>query len=445
MSDKDSKDLDTLFQMGSEQYDFEYNPDAWGQMETLLEKDKRKRGLIWWWLIGFGILLLLGGIWYYNVRPIVTEIPLLKQAVEKQKIQDKTNNVGQDNQTDLLGSQKPANVDEKMIKKTIFPSSKVETKNDKKGKIPIKKPINQPIVNTIVQTQETIPKITVNTLNVDNEDIKKATENTSQLDVPHLTSVEIETQENNPISSEAIATQTTYLISPISSLPYVYLDIGKKKPVFLEFDQVLSQADHSSFDPFLRIGIVLASEITAVGSDNISKPDFKVGIQIEYNYNRKYSTSIGANYIRKNYEAGKGEYIPPQGFWTRAIAPQSTQGVCNILELPVMIGYYPRGTAQTGFYAKVGLTSYLMLRERYDYSYDLPDSDLKRKWGTRDQTEHWFGIGKFSLGHQKVYKNGMSKQLAAYLQAPLTGIGHGNVKMWSIGMRLVVHLKTAKK
>ncbi|NJL74404.1 MAG: hypothetical protein HC892_04505 [Saprospiraceae bacterium] len=64
MPDWTPKDIDHLFKVGSEQYNFEYNPAAWAQMEALLDRDRRKK-LIWWWFWGIfisAIILSLGWV-----------------------------------------------------------------------------------------------------------------------------------------------------------------------------------------------------------------------------------------------------------------------------------------------------------------------------------------------------------------------------------------------
>ncbi|RMG82685.1 MAG: hypothetical protein D6714_10985, partial [Bacteroidetes bacterium] len=64
MSDYPSNELDKLFREGSEKYDFQYNPKAWEQMETLLDKADRRRRLLIWWLSGVGLFILIFSCWF---------------------------------------------------------------------------------------------------------------------------------------------------------------------------------------------------------------------------------------------------------------------------------------------------------------------------------------------------------------------------------------------
>ncbi|RMG77336.1 MAG: hypothetical protein D6714_19950, partial [Bacteroidetes bacterium] len=182
-------------------------------------------------------------------------------------------------------------------------------------------------------------------------------------------------------------------------------------------------------------GLVGNGERTSVGTDNFSKTSWGIGPKIEWFPSDRFSVGLSAIFSLKNYFAGTGEYIPPKGFWTRKIPPQSTDGHCLILELPVEGHYFPKGRTRTGFFAGAGVNSFILLRENYTYHYDLPDPDLIRNWHTANQNQHWFGIAQFSIGRQFVYPNQKSMRLSTFLQIPMTGIGHGQVKLWSAGLQ----------
>ena len=56
MHELNNDKLDALFQEGSERYDFTYREDAWDAMDGMLDeqdKNRKKRFLGWWLLVGF--------------------------------------------------------------------------------------------------------------------------------------------------------------------------------------------------------------------------------------------------------------------------------------------------------------------------------------------------------------------------------------------------------
>ena len=66
-SDKDMRDK-------LQAAEYPYDPQAWGQMEAILDNKEKRRGIIWWWPSGIAAALLLGGIATYM---------LVKQPEEK--------------------------------------------------------------------------------------------------------------------------------------------------------------------------------------------------------------------------------------------------------------------------------------------------------------------------------------------------------------------------
>ena len=74
MSEWSQKEIDNLFQEGSEQYPFEYNEEAWKDLERMLDKEERDRSLIWWFSGLLGILILLGLSYFFLSKEKHTEL-----------------------------------------------------------------------------------------------------------------------------------------------------------------------------------------------------------------------------------------------------------------------------------------------------------------------------------------------------------------------------------
>ncbi len=448
MSDKSPKKLDKLFRKGSEQYDFGYNAEAWQQMESLLDKDDRRR-FFWWWFGGAG-LLLVGAVWFFGGQssaPVAADPVLDKTEYPKNQTGTTGGNQEKQQGTNLSEIQKGGGSSQNTDGGNALPNH--STKTNENGEL----------------KNATTPQKRRNSNKKENNAAKKAKH-------PPIAAADIENKketggnltdemQNRTISQNYLALDTlTGLGDKISHekdwlpklpiLPLALLEyspkgitatvlpmVSEREEGFPDFEKEITPSQNNA----LFIGLVAASEMTSVGMGDFSKTSWKVGGQVEYRYRNKYSTSLGANFMRKKYTAGWGEYIPPKGFWTRTIAPQSTDGTCNILEVPFLIGYYPSGHSNSGFYANAGLTTYFILWEWYDYSYSQPDPDLIRTWQTSKVSQYWFGIGQFSVGYNMVVGRRTSLQFEPYLQIPLTGVGHGNVKLWSIGVSLKANFK----
>ncbi|MCB0636129.1 MAG: hypothetical protein KDC54_05905, partial [Lewinella sp.] len=174
----------------------------------------------------------------------------------------------------------------------------------------------------------------------------------------------------------------------------------------------------------------------SAGLDDFSKPSWRWGGQVSYRLGSVHALSLGAWYTKMYYEAGEGDYTPPKGFWTRRIAPTSTDATCKILEVPLIWQRAPRGYGRSGWQYEAGLVSYWLLAEYYHYDYDLTDDDLIRWWGAHGENHHLFAGGHLAIGHQWALGRHLGLGLQSFVQFPLGGIGHGKVHLYTAGIQL---------
>ncbi len=402
MADWSPKDLDKLFQDGSEQHDFPYNPDAWNQMEVLLEKDKKRR--FFWWILGAtGIFLLLFIGWgqFHNQASSISENSKTIIATKETKHDDK--NINKTIKTDSTWN----------ITKSTHSNTKNQWEHHGRGRI-------------TMPEQDVIYFPAITTTNSIKSSKKSAPINIIQKDIAQpisTQSIKTKSEMVNPIQKiDAI------VINTIAGLSIQKLDIATK-----EINPIIKALPKKKNNHF-HFGIVLGADGAAVHATDFSKINWKFGIQSEYRLGKKYSIGLGLTYTQKKYQANKGDYTPPLGFWTRKIAPEYTQAECNILEIPMTFHYFHSGYMNSGFYTNIGATSYFMMKERYNYFYDLPDADLRRQWGTENENFHLFSMAQIGFGYQLVNGHGHSLRLGSFGQIPLRGIGHGGVRVFSFGV-----------
>lgn len=435
MSELSPKELDKLLQDGSEQYNFDYNPEAWKQMENLLDKDRRRR-LIWWWFWGAGLVLLAGGIgfwWTWNPESTIrqTTVPALEQPVVQNHPIDSLTKTHPE-----TISPSPNSAEIKINKTEINKIQNPETKQTQPAatEIPVrkKKKKTNPITPVLKAQQQVM---------VQHEALEKHRPDTSahsEATPPALAQSPM-IQNNAPEKASEINTVLPLLpLLPFAALEMESNDLpALRLPGFGAAEDPRSRIQEVPKDKTFILGLTTNAETASAGFDRFSKPNnLGIGGYMEFRYAEKYSVSLGAQYIRIKYEAGAGKYLPGSDFWIRGIEPESTSATCKILEIPLLLGYYPKGYAKSGFYAKAGLSSYLMLKEYYHYHYAVYDTDLLTGWGEKNNYRHWFGIGLVSVGYNQVLGRKTSIQIAPYLQIPLARVGHGEIKLWSAGLSL---------
>lgn len=429
MSDQTPQELDDLFRQGAGEHHFTYNPEAWADMEVLLDRDKRRRRAFWWWLLGIGLGILIVIItltvnWSVNDPSLESQV---SEATQSHKVEDQSAVEGQRNTTftDINNTSKIVN-----------------TASEKKPHLKASKTADTDVFNKQYQEKQhesTKPKAPV-----------------PQAFIPKkpLETKQAISKTNTPLIAGINGTEPSDTLSEQS--PMAAIDFQKKSefssiatltllPAFESAPPSLSLPSDTSYyrskalpttKNHLVINAVYGYSSSFADTSLVNKLDWKAGMELEYRYAGKYSFGLGGFFTRKKYLGGAGAYAPPRGFWTNGIAPASTSAFCEMLEVPVWLGYYPKGYDRSGFYARAGLTSYFMLKEYYHYYYAEPDPDLIQWWGAKNESRHWFGIGELAVGYQQRIGKWGILQLSPYAHLPINGIGHGKIRLWTVGLNL---------
>lgn len=84
----------------------------------------------------------------------------------------------------------------------------------------------------------------------------------------------------------------------------------------------------------------------------------------------------------------------------------------------------------------VGLSSYLMLKEKYDLeykSYNYGGNAYGNSLEVQNKNKHYLNIVNLGIGYERVLTDRLSLQVEPYLKLPLSGIGEGNITLKSAG------------
>lgn len=414
MSKKSPEDLDKLFQQEPEQYPYAYNETSWDEMEKLLDVDDRRR-FLWWWFIGIGALILIGSILFFEKNE--------EEIGDANLDFDKKENIKESKKEKpitlpLIQLQKEEIGKEGVVKPKIISKDIDENNINNSGRPFLEKKIetNKPIAD--VSVFEKNKKVIIDSVLQNNLFVEQI--NNEDLEERYPVSVLLTIDEVMPIGS------LKYFLSTKND--FKILNINSR-------DTQLTSAPMEVVNrKTLMFGLAFGGESSKVKQSDFSKPNWKVGGLLEYRFRNHWSTSIGANFVKKKYKTFGSEYQPPTGFWVDAVAPQTIEADCNILEIPLKLGFSPNGYTRNGFYTNLGITSFFMLNERYDYIYEQEVPDQKLNWNGKNKNKHWFGIGEFSIGYQHFLNHKTILNIEPYMQIPLTGIGHGKVKLWTIGV-----------
>ncbi|MCO6477818.1 MAG: hypothetical protein J5I94_14405 [Phaeodactylibacter sp.] len=406
MPELSKHELDKLFRKGAERYDFEYNPGAWEQMSAMLERSRRRRALFWW-LAGLGMLLLLGGLAFYFFCE--EEGAVKKKEKQEQALTEPIEGEMKSHEKENSDVYSPKGSREEAPQAGPEPGTEYSESRPEKqfqAQRPVPGVVEIPGPSTEAQAAHTGPAVS--------------------------------RPEKEPETPKFTGTELAKTLPPLP-LPFtldpiqVYGPKGPGAPGIIAGEH---EESHRKRSNHLAIGPGFAGNLHSVGWGDFSRGGWKAGIYSEFQYQGRFALGLGAGFLRMNYLAGKGEYMPPYGFWANMTAPDNTLGLCNVLEVPVLLKYYPGGYYGNGFFLSAGISSYILLMEEYWYRYSEEDPDLIRWWQTGEDQAHWFAIGQLSAGYQASMGKRWALQLGPYLQAPLSGVGHGQVEIYSLGVNI---------
>jgi hypothetical protein len=140
---------------------------------------------------------------------------------------------------------------------------------------------------------------------------------------------------------------------------------------------------------------------------------------------------------RKKYVAGPDDYNAKDPYLSTVDITKVTAN-CLIFEIPVTVRYNFVLRPKTTYYATAGLSSFIMKKEDYNYSYNT-------NYSTNDQVAHsytgnknLFSIATLSVGIERKISKAFSIQAEPSINIPIAGVGEGTVKLYSTDIQVGV-------
>ncbi len=170
-----------------------------------------------------------------------------------------------------------------------------------------------------------------------------------------------------------------------------------------------------------------------------------VGLMATYRINHWLSISGGALYAKKLYQADFSHYRPDRWRGNGSISPGFVKADCAVLDVPMLANATIKRFRRSEFFVSTGISSYFMLRETYDYRY--PPEAGREPWEltVRSQNRHLLGVGNLSVGYRQQLTSSLSLTVQPFVKTPLTGIGNGNIKLYSTGVAISADIDLTRR
>ena len=393
------EDIDQLFREGLNPEDdrLAYQEADWLELKKRLDRNAQKRRGVFWLtrLSGVAALIFL----FFAIRMFLPESQnrIVQQAEVQQNDQKQ-----QQKQSQSIGSpevQKDVRKAES-VSGTLLAQNKPLTKQ-----LPKRQPIHQ------------------------------ASEN----NINHADSIEID----NLNLSQAKPEQKVNPGKKVSGQPDAVKQVEQKRPATDESlfapnekPNEISEPEHLAHK--LTLSVLAAPDYNGVNNLNNASIGDNFGLLVTFKIAKNWSFSTGGVYAKKLYETGFGNYSPSKNIWDEYY-PKSVYADCRVLDIPLNISYSLALGKNTTISFGTGISSYIMLREDYRFSYEEQDSNTAVAYHVVNENQHWLSVLNFQATFERRINSKVSIGLQPYMKIPMSKIGFAGVKLQSLGMAVVLN------
>ncbi|MCI0750520.1 MAG: hypothetical protein L0Y35_01660 [Flammeovirgaceae bacterium] len=452
MQNLSDDELDKLFQSAAEGYDAPGASDGWKDMEKRLA-DAGARGAGWkltsWkGVAGIVSVIAITSLIVWNINRITTdqENLLHPQSAEAEKIQ-------------------PVTEPSTAYDKAIAPNT--STNNEKIKGNPDSEPVGQKVLaknssrrnaneiaakeNRIDKTNSVVlePTIKESIVSDNNSYIPVSGKDHSGMVEPEqeikaIGDVEVEkegqTNEINVNPSEK-ANEIVSMNSENAVANMVVSDssqVAEKKDNTSMAKEVLKEEEEQKYKSSSRWALKLSAspDFSTVKFSGPYGSGSNYSMQVQYSLSERMSLSTGVIWAKKVYSAKNFEYSTSGGATNTA---DNAEGDCDILDIPINVYYKLYSGKHFSWFGSLGLSSYLMMKEKYKYSWIGSYND--RYSEVRGENNEWLKVVNISVVAEKRLSGRFSIQAEPFVKIPLSGIGEGKINLSTLGTFISLQYK----
>ena len=420
---KSEEDLDNIFKKRLEDpaNHRSFNEDDWDALEQMLDEGKKRRGIVYWLPIASGIaamLLLFLGWWFFkpNVKDDNTtgqQQVKVKPAMPK-TIPGTSGGVTQKPQTDTLLTTRPA--ENSSIAANSNTGNYAHT-----GQISL--------TPSVAGSHRNVPG--ANKKGINGRD-------TIMLRDPALMAG-ADPAGNNGTISNLLANRALSLdieSSPLS-VPDFKTNI-ERQPIQAPTTKSNKKITKQSFGyrPQWAITALASSDVNGTNSFQ-GKVGSNYGLLLSFGATKKLTITSGVVYSSKPYSTSFANYNTTYNF---KHDPIDVTADCKMLDIPVNIAYQVYGNFRNKLSVGTGLSSYLMLHEKYTYNYG--DGANSAAWPQTYTVPNSKGYLLSIININATYEHKINSKFGVsvqpYMKVPISGVGYSDIKLQSTGVAVGV-------
>lgn len=453
MPEHDNDKLENFFRKAASKPDIAFNENDWKKLEARLDAKgthlsvvKKIRNKIIGAVVLFALLIFSSVFWLNRGYEQHPEVAKANNAGE---VLDKNGEVSDAGSlSSKSGSTSDENNNDRILQKRI-PEPKESVVAEVPDIVPQKKSIQQILSADEVLTTELLHQkdYTVEQRSIidgTNEAQKSQTQN---LKVEQIGVVQL---DNNKVFKELIQTSPAIAdkIKQKAGVELPGAEEDKREADAIVKEEHASDQKKQLASPRLSLLLSLAPDFSSTSFNQYTAPGEAFGVMIHYHVKNAWSISAGIVKSNKKYTGDGEAYKPPKGYWkfyTNGIIPQSIEGSCSILEIPIMLQYTVAQSGRSKFLVGAGASSYLILNESYRYNFEQPNPGSKEGWKSKNTSRFLFNMVNFTIGFERQILPGFMIGIEPYVKVPIEEIGWLNLKLFSTGASFTLRYIILKK
>jgi hypothetical protein len=251
--------------------------------------------------------------------------------------------------------------------------------------------------------------------------------------------IDSSTLENNEIKNEAVNLPNKKIAVPGISGNLMDTDSGMKlaKNDSLQKQVSLKHSNGGTNKTKLHTlyaGIITGFDVSTVEFQSVKNTGFSIGALLGYQLNHKISVESGFLVDKKFYYTDGKYFVLKNINIPATISLLNANGYCYMFELPINIKYNWTSTSKSTWFSTVGLSSYFMKKEDYNYTYEDSGWAYSGSKSYSNTSTNWFGVINLSGGYTHTIGKAGILRVEPYLKIPLERLGIGSLSIWSSGV-----------
>lgn len=432
MKTEEEKKLDDIFSKGL-QHPNDHSPyveDDWGAMEAMLDKHKRRPAIIYWLPVLAGVAaLLLVVIGWWLLKPAAPQHPVQQIASQIKK---------QSNSVDTVERiAKRSDTSERLIAKQN--SDKDETKPAKEGSsvaqpLLVAKP-NMQKPATVKNYAAIAPQIAKQTTNYKSVVTNPAVKSPDTVMLAQNASKPNSANTNGPIVNAAVDVPRADNVTANPAANTVAANTTPKPGTDVASNKIKLKRAVMAYRPQFALSVLGSTDINGVGSfqGGSQGKGNTVGLLFSVGVSKRFTFSTGAVYSSKPYITGFNNYHTAYQFPTD---PLNVKADCRVLDIPLNVDYSLFGNYRNKLSIGTGLSSYIMLREHYQYNYANTYVTGPASYTVPNTNKYFLGVLNLQATYQRQLNSKFGLSVQPFMKLPLTNIGAGQVKLQTTGVAL---------